>query len=103
MARTLLILEVLEGDIDLETLRKKEQLWMLLIPTYNRSLKVGSNEGLPLSEEKRKSVSTLIYVYEISRKGKIILNSEQKIYGIKELGRKGINSKLDNLNTTANI
>jgi hypothetical protein len=76
---------------------------MLLIPTYNRSLVVGSNEGLPLSQEKRESISTLIYIYEISTEGKLIPNSEQKIYGIKELSRIGIKSKLSNLTTTANI
>ena len=99
----LIILEVLEGDINLNILKEKEQFWMLLIPTYNRSLVVGSNEGLPLSEEKRESISTLIHIYEISSEGKLIPNSEQKIHGIKELSRIGIKSKLDNLNTTANI
>jgi hypothetical protein len=38
---------------------------MLLIPTYNRSFVIGSNEGLPISEERRQILSTLIYIYEI--------------------------------------
>ena len=74
---------------------------MLLIPTYNRSLVVGSNEGLPLSEKKREAISTLIYIYEMSDEGKLIPNSEQKIYGIKELGRMGIKSKFSNLTTSS--
>lgn len=65
---------------------------MLLIPTLNRSLVVGSNEGLPLSEEKRRALSMLIYVYEISSEGRLVPNSEQKIYGVKNLGRLGIRS-----------
>jgi len=85
----LIILEALE-NLDLETLKEKEQFWMLLIPTYNRSFVVGSNEGLPLTEEKREALSTLIYIYEISSEGKLVPNSEQKIFGIKNLGRIGI-------------
>jgi hypothetical protein len=76
---------------------------MLLIPTYNRSLVVGSNDGQPMTEEKRQSLSTLIYVYEISsEEGKLIPESEQIIYGLKELSRIGIKSKFSNFNTTAN-
>ena len=99
----LIILEALDNiDLSLESLKSKEQFWMLLIPTYNRSLVVGSNEGLHLSEEKRETISTLIYIYEISEEGKLIPNSEQKIYGIKELCRIGIQSKFSNLTTPAN-
>jgi len=87
----LIILEASENLV-LETLREREQFWMLLIPTLNRSLVVGSNEGLPLSEEKRRALSTLIYVYEISSEGRLVPNSEQKIYGVKNLGRLGIRS-----------
>lgn len=75
---------------------------MLLIPTYNRSLVVGSNEGLPLSEEKRESMSTLIHIYEISSEGKLIPNWEQKVYGIKELSRIGIKSQFSGLTYKAN-
>jgi hypothetical protein len=76
---------------------------MLLIPTYNRSLVVGSNDGQPMTEEKRQSLSTLIYVYEISSgEGKLIPESEQIIYGLKELSRIGIKSKFSEFNTTAN-
>ena len=76
---------------------------MLLIPTYNRSLVVGSNDGLPFSIERRESISTLIYIYEISNEGNLIPTSEHKTYGIKELSRIGIKSKLSNLTTNANI
>ena len=86
----LIILEALDSiDLSLESLKSKEQFWMLLIPTYNRSLVVGSNDGLQLSEEKRETISTYIFIYEISKEGKLIPNSEQKIYGIKELCRIG--------------
>jgi len=67
-------------DLGFETLREKEQFWMLLIPTYNRSFVIGSNEGLPISEERRQILSTLIYIYEISDKGRLVLNSEQQIF-----------------------
>lgn len=76
---------------------------MLLLPTYNRSLVVGSNDGLPMPEEKRQTLSTLIFIYEISDEGKLIPNSEQKIYGIKELGRMGIKSIFSNLTTAINV
>jgi group I intron endonuclease len=103
----LIILEIClqsrrKDDLNLRILKEKEQFWMLLLPTYNRSLVVGSNEGLPLSEEQRESISTLIYIYEISDDGKLIPNSEQKIYGIKELSRIGIKSKFSDLITAAN-
>jgi len=55
----------LSTGIILENLKYKEQFWILLIPTYYRSLIVGSNEGLPLSEEKRETIFTLIYIYEV--------------------------------------
>lgn len=97
----LIILEALD-IINLNVLKEKEQFWMLLIPTYNRSLVVGSNDGLPLSEEKRASMSTLIYIYEISSEGKLIPNWEQKVYGIKELSRIGIKSKFSDLTYAAN-
>lgn len=83
----LIILEALE---DLETLREKEQFWMLLIPTYNRSFVIGSNEGLPVPEDRRQLMSTLIYIYEISKEGRLVPNSEQQIFGIKKLARMGI-------------
>jgi len=99
---SLMILEDLglSTGILLKNLKDKEQFWMLLIPTYNRSLVVGSNEGFPLSEEKREAISTLIYLYEVSNEGKLIPNCEQKIYGIKELSRIGIKSELSNLTIT---
>lgn len=99
---TLIILEELDFLENIKLLKDKEQFWMLLIPTYNRSLLVGSNEGLPLSEEKRKAISKLIYIYEITDQGKILSNSEQKIFGIKELSRKGIKSKITNFSISAN-
>lgn len=100
----LVILEVLDSSLtaEIEKLREIEQFWMLLIPTYNRSLVVGSNDGLPMSEQKRQSLSTLIYTYEISNEGKLILDSEQIIYGLKELSRIGLKSKFSDFSTTAN-
>ena len=98
----LIILEVLDVT-DLSILKEKEQFWMLLLPTYNRSLVVGSNDGFSLSEDKRKTISTLIYIYEISDDGKLIPNSEQKIYGIKELSRIGLKSMISNLTITLNV
>ena len=101
----LIILESLDSSnlTDLTILRQKEQFWMLLIPTYNRSLVVGSNDGLPMSNNKRKSLSTIIYIYEISNEGQLIPNSEQKVYGIKELSRTGIKSKFSDDYTEANL
>ena len=100
----LVILEVLDSNhrAEIEKLKKKEQFWMLLIPTYNRSLVVGSNDGLSMTEQKRQSLSTLIYTYEISIEGKLILNSEQIIYGFKELSRIGLKSKFSDFSTTVN-
>lgn len=98
----LIILDVLDVN-DLSILKELEQFWMLLLPTYNRSLVVGSNDGLPMPEEKRQTLSTLIFIYEISDEGKLIPNSEQKIYGIKELGRMGIKSIFSNLTTAINV
>nr|YP_007374890.1 hypothetical protein PRA_mt0061 [Phlebia radiata]CCE89183.1 hypothetical protein PRA_mt0061 [Phlebia radiata] len=92
-----------EDKINVNLLREKEQFWMLLLPTYNRSLVVGSNEGLPMSEDKRESLSTLIYIYEISDEGKLIPNSEQKVFGIKELSRIGIKSQFSGLITAVNL
>ena len=92
-----------EDKINVSLLREKEQFWMLLLPTYNRSLVVGSNEGLPMSEDKRESMSTLIYIYEISDEGKLIPNSEQKVFGIKELSRIGIKSQFSDLITAVNL
>lgn len=85
----LIIVESLES-LDLATLREKEQFWMLLIPTYNRSFVIGSNEGLPIPEERRQSMSSKFYIYEISKEGTLIPNSEQIIFGIKNLAKTGI-------------
>lgn len=54
-----------DTDHTLSRIRTSEQFWMLLLPTYNRSLVVGSNDGLPMPEAKRESMSTRIYIYEI--------------------------------------
>jgi len=69
----------------------REQLWMLLYPTLNRSLLVSSNEGRPMSEEKRLKLSTInkFYLYEI-KDGVILSGSEKLIFGMKELSRTGI-------------
>jgi hypothetical protein len=64
---------------------------MLLYPTLNRSLLVSSNDGRPMSEEKRLKLSTInkFYLYEI-KDGVILSGSEKLIFGMKELSRTGI-------------
>lgn len=97
----LIILEVLDSNN--VNILDKEQFWMLLLPTYNRSLVVGSNEGLPISEDKRESISTKIFIYEVSDDGRLKANSEEVVYGIKELSRIGIKSKFSGLTLAANV
>lgn len=64
---------------------------MLLYPTYNRSLKVGSNEGLPMTESQRRKISTIVYSYQVFE-GEILPGSEKEHFGIKQLIRDGISS-----------
>lgn len=89
------------GSIAHSDLFMREQLWMLLYPTYNRSLTVGSNAGAPMSEEDRVTMSTPVYIYELDSNG-IIANSEQCHYGIKNLTRTGFYSMFDR-NTKVSI
>lgn len=69
----LIILEICgnSSDLNLETLSKREQFWMLLIPTYNRSLVVGTHDGTPMEEEVRRARSTVIYRYTL-KDGKVV-------------------------------
>lgn len=93
---SLIIVEQFNVGMSIEMLFYQEQLWMVLYPTYNRSLKVGSNEGLPMltppphpnvrrerggggGEEGalRQQMSTSIFSYEVVD-GKILLGAPQK-------------------------
>nr|AYE93230.1 GIY-YIG homing endonuclease [Termitomyces sp.]AYE93262.1 GIY-YIG homing endonuclease [Termitomyces sp.] len=88
---SLIIVEQFNVGMNIEMLLYQEQLWMMLYPTYNRSLKVGSNEGLPMPEAFRQQMSTSIFSYEVSD-GKILPDSEKEHFGIKKLARDGISS-----------
>jgi len=46
----LIILEVCKEPFDLDFLKIREQFWMLLIPTYNKSLVAGSPSRDPIPE-----------------------------------------------------
>lgn len=85
---TLIFVESFDVGMSVEMLLYQEQLWMMLYPTYNRSLKVGSNEGQPMPEAERRALSTSVYLYEVVD-GMIVPGSEQEHYGIKELSRTG--------------
>jgi len=88
---SLIIVEQFNVGMNTEMLFYQEQLWMMLYPTYNRSLKVGSNEGLPMPETIRQQMSTSIISYEVVD-GKILPGSEKEYFGIKKLARDGISS-----------
>ena len=89
---TLIIVEEYKSkELKKKIIQLREQLWMLLYPTFNRSLLVSSNEGRPMSEEKRLKLSTInkFYLYEF-KDGVILSGSEKLIFGMKELSRTGI-------------
>ena len=89
---TLIIVEEYKStELTKKIIQLREQLWMLLYPTLNRSLLVSSNEGRPMSEEKRLKLNTInkFYLYEI-KDGIILSGSEKLIFGMKELSRTGI-------------
>jgi hypothetical protein len=65
---------------------EREQFWMLLIPTYNRSLVVGTHSVEPIDEDTRQKRSTIIYRFTI-KDGVILPESELEIFGIKEAAR----------------
>jgi group I intron endonuclease len=85
---SVIIVEAWDAGMDTNMLVRQEQLWMLLYPTYNRSLKVGSNEGTPMLEADRRELSTMLYLYEVVD-GVILPDSVQSHYGKKELARTG--------------
>ena len=89
---TLIIVEEYNSkELTKKIIQFREQLWMLLYPTFNRSLLVSSNDGRPMSEEKRLKLNTInkFYLYEI-KDGVILSGSEKLIFGMKELHRTGI-------------
>jgi len=89
---TLIIVEEYKSkELTKKIIQLREQLWMLLYPTLNSSLLVSSNEGRPMTEEKRLKLSTInkFYLYEI-KDGVILSGSEKLIFGMKELSRTGI-------------
>lgn len=98
-AFSLIIVETSSIDaIVIESLRRSEQLWILLYPTYNKTLKVGSPfTAIPMPESTRKKMSTKIYQYEVDKDGIIIKGSEYIHYGIKELIRNGFTSMYNDL------
>lgn len=53
--------------IDKKALMGREQFWMLLFPTYNRSLLVGSNDQSPMPEQERLALPDLVkfWAYDI--------------------------------------
>lgn len=65
-----------------------EQVWMLLRPTYNRTLRVGTPITPTLTEEQRIAVSTMLYSYVVMA-GVIVPHSLIIHYGVKELARTG--------------
>jgi len=90
---TLLIVEeYLSKDLTKKEVQLREQLWMLLYPTLNKSLLVSSNEGKAMSEATRIKLSTInkFYQYEVDKKGVILVGSEKLIFGMKELSRTGV-------------
>lgn len=75
---TLLIVEeYLSKDLTKKEVQLREQLWMLLYPTLNKSLLVSSNEGKAMSEATRIKLSTInkFYQYEVNKKGVILVGS----------------------------
>lgn len=94
-AFTLIVVEKFEvGSATRKQLRTQEQLWMLLYPTYNLTLVVGSVFGKPMSEVNRRAIASTVYQYEVDANG-IISDSEQIHHGIKELVRTGFSSCLN--------
>lgn len=85
---TVIIVENFDRGMLVEMLLYQEQLWMMLYPTYNRSLNVGSNDGQPMAEDERRALSTTVYQYEVLD-GSILAGSEVVHYGVKELTRTG--------------
>lgn len=61
---------------------------MLLNPTYNISLFASSNDGQPMSEETRITMSNRVYQYELVNGA--FSSSVRIINGIKELFRQGV-------------
>ena len=87
----IIVEEHLSSNLDKPFVQSREQLWMLLYPTLNRSLLVSSNEGTPMLEQDRIKLKNLkiFYQYEVEC-GKIVPGSEQKIFGLKSLSRLGV-------------
>jgi len=84
----LIILEICGKSEELTTsaVFAREQFWMLLIPTYNRSLVVGTPDPRPMPEEQRQARSIVMYRYT-AKEGAIVPGSELKIFGVKEMSR----------------
>lgn len=91
---------IIPQEFDIQGLTKDilvsaEQLWMLLYPTFNRSLMASSNDGKPMTEEDRQRISTSIFQYELVNG---LFVGPTILFGIKEQTRKGIIS-LAGINT----
>lgn len=89
---TLIIVQIFPTfSISQNDLFKVEQIWMLLLPTYNRTLLVGAPVSAPMTEADRAAMSTPIHSYEVID-GKICEDSHQIHYGLKQLARTGYTS-----------
>jgi hypothetical protein len=66
-----------------------EQLWILLIPTYNTTLRVGHVAPPVLSEGDRRDMSTPLYTYLVTSMMTIVQGSLKIQYGLKEFVRTG--------------
>jgi len=79
--------EYLSKDLTKKEVQLREQFWMLLYPTLNKSLLVSSNEGKAISEATRIKLSIInkFYQYKVEKKGIILVGSKKLIFSIKEL------------------
>lgn len=84
----LIVQERYSSQLSKQILRPIEQFWMLLRPTFNRSLFVDTNNGAPMNELVRRQMSTLIYIYELV--GNTFSPIYSIVYGLKQLVRTGI-------------
>lgn len=79
-----------QGSVPMLNQLSFEQIWILLKPTYNMTLRTGTFVSLPMSEELRKAMSTVYYTYLVGPLLTIIPGSIQTHYGTKAIVRNGI-------------
>jgi hypothetical protein len=85
----IIIEEYFSDKLEKPLIQSREQFWMLLYPTFNRSLLVSSNDHRIMLEKDRVILKNLniFYQYEVEE-GKVI--NKRKIFGMKELSRTGV-------------